>query len=447
MSYVPVLVPEPTVEALTDRAYMAFIDRTVFSAGLHLLVERHRRRPDFPYPDTKFNPNTGQDLPPDRYEVLYTWFLGRGAEACAAHLTILDELDGMEDIREEVRSLLKRFTRALVAAILKVRKRNQGRCPFIVDRTFHASNARGEPITVRADVRGAADLFCAKGLIAAGDEAAAAVGKRMLSEFIQAARDGQYVSDQDNDAPLPPQRQTHAPFMLTLGAIPYLVRQTSSAAELAEHAGLAGDLLGTILSRHYDPLTATFSEFVDEHTKARGRLLDPGHANEFAGLGLQAIAAVRSAFRRRGLALPDEVTKCFAEAERELPRILFRSFDLGYNPAHHGIFKLVDNRTGEPVNDDMPWWSLPETARAAARVALVTASPEEKRRALEIARVCCNDYFTYYINPNNALFPYQTRSGTTGAVVDVPPAIPEGDPLYHANLAFLDMREALAAPR
>jgi hypothetical protein len=52
-------------------------------------------------------------------------------------------------------------------------------------------------------------------------------------------------------------------------------------------------------------------------------------------------------------------------------------------------------------------------------------------------------YFAHYPNRANLLFPFQTRDGATGQVVDIVPAVPEGDPLYHANGAFLDLLDAL----
>ncbi len=56
---------------------------------------------------------------------------------------------------------------------------------------------------------------------------------------------------------------------------------------------------------------------------------------------------------------------------------------------------------------------------------------------------CHNAYFSQYPNCANMLFPFQTISGATGQVVDKAPAVPEGDPLYHTNLALLEMLEVV----
>jgi hypothetical protein len=77
--------------------------------------------------------------------------------------------------------------------------------------------------------------------------------------------------------------------------------------------------------------------------------------------------------------------------------------------------------------------------RAAVRAAAVVNDKTLRGKLLDIARVSSNDYFTHYLNPDNGLFPFQTRSGKTGEVINVAPAIPEGDPLYHTNLSVMDM--------
>jgi hypothetical protein len=77
---------------------------------------------------------------------------------------------------------------------------------------------------------------------------------------------------------------------------------------------------------------------------------------------------------------------------------------------------------------------------------LVTDSPDARAACLAAFAKCHNAYFGHYLNRNLMLFPYQTRSGETGEVLDSPPSIPEGDPLYHSNLCFLDMLQSLGPP-
>ena len=126
-----------------------------------------------------------------------------------------------------------------------------------------------------------------------------------------------------------------------------------------------------------------------------------------------------------------------------MPRLLIKDIELGWNARHPGLFKAVDNRTGVPINDDLPWWNLPEAMRAAVRACELAADDPQRAQLLEIVRKCHNAYFANYPNRDKMLFPYQTISGATGEVIDVVPAVPEGDPLYHTNLALLDMLDVL----
>jgi hypothetical protein len=91
----------------------------------------------------------------------------------------------------------------------------------------------------------------------------------------------------------------------------------------------------------------------------------------------------------------------------------------------------------------MPWWNLPETLRAAVRCLAVCDDEPTRGRLLALFRRCHNAYFENYLNRSLMLFPHQTISGETGKVIDVTPAVPEGDPLYHTNLALLEMLEVL----
>ena len=103
----------------------------------------------------------------------------------------------------------------------------------------------------------------------------------------------------------------------------------------------------------------------------------------------------------------------------------------------------VDTKTGKALNGDMPWWNLPETMRAAAHCIALMNSPEAQQPFIEILQLSSDAYLKNFLNTNNSLFPYQTRCGKTGDVLLVTPAVPEGDPLYHTNLALIDMIDVL----
>lgn len=434
MQYKPLILTKVDWKNLCSSDYWDFIKKVVFEAGVRLLLERHRKRPDFSFPDTKFNPNTGDNLPEESYGVLYPWFFGRGAEACAAHLAILDELSGLADIREEARDLLSAFVKASTDAILNTIERNSGRCPFRVNANFQAIDSAGNIISVDPSVRSPADLFCAKGLLVSKEDEKIMVGKRMFWEFIEIACDSGYRSEYIDE---PLEFLSHVPYMLALGAIRYLIVLDDKNAN--DYANLVASMVTTVLKRHYDAERCAFSEYVSKTTYQRQPYLNPGHAIEFVGLSLQAIEAIE----KTGLQLSTNVKTIFEEAKTVLPIILINSFQSGYNAEHHGIFQAIDVETGAVLDENMPWWNLPETIRAATRAAVVTNDMSLKRKLLNIIMQCHNDYFTHYINPKLMCFPFRTRSGKTGHVVDIMPAVPEGDPLYHSNLSFIDMRDVL----
>jgi len=94
------------------------------------------------------------------------------------------------------------------------------------------------------------------------------------------------------------------------------------------------------------------------------------------------------------------------------------------------------------INSDPPWWNLPETMRAAFFAGLETPDKATSQACFEVFSTCHEAYFAHDPNPALMGFPYQTRDGRTGRVVDKVPAIPEGDPLYHSNLCFLEILAA-----
>ena len=76
--YEPMLLERAGREQLKSAAYRRFILAAGVTPGVRLLLARQRGRPDWPFVDTKFNPNTGRDLGPESYGVVFGWFLGRG---------------------------------------------------------------------------------------------------------------------------------------------------------------------------------------------------------------------------------------------------------------------------------------------------------------------------------------------------------------------------------
>ena len=83
----------------------------------------------------------------------------------------------------------------------------------------------------------------------------------------------------------------------------------------------------------------------------------------------------------------------------------------------------------------MPWWSLPETIRAAAECEVFCNTDQS-----EIIRLCSDALWNKFTVPEQGFFAWQTRS-SDGKPSTAIPAVPDLDPGYHTNLALLDTLE------
>jgi len=92
--YQPLILGDDAAEVIKTKTYRQFILNSTVVPGCRLLLKRSQLYPDWPYVNTKFNPGTGQNLPPDAYKVIYPWFLGRGCEALEEHRRWLTEPTG-----------------------------------------------------------------------------------------------------------------------------------------------------------------------------------------------------------------------------------------------------------------------------------------------------------------------------------------------------------------
>ena len=84
----------------------------------------------------------------------------------------------------------------------------------------------------------------------------------------------------------------------------------------------------------------------------------------------------------------------------------------------------------------MPWWSLPETLRAALGACRVVAA-DRRPRFVEIARKCSNAFLSNFVRPGLHLMAYQTID-SDARPIDVIPATPDADPGYHTGLSIID---------
>jgi len=120
-----------------------------------------------------------------------------------------------------------------------------------------------------------------------------------------------------------------------------------------------------------------------------------------------------------------------------MPALLRHIFGYGFHDPPGGIRKRVDLRTKLPVNTDMPWWSLPETMRAALYTWRIATEEDDRAEALRIFAKCWNAFTRNYVRPDRNLMAIQTLGGD-GQPAQAIPATPDLDPGYHTGLSLID---------
>jgi hypothetical protein len=314
------------------------------------------------------------------------------------------------------------------------------------------------PVTLDASSpHGFSDLFSAKGMYLAGqalgDPAAVSAARAYCMAVHRDIMGRTFRSDQPQPAtgarPWLANAHSHGSYMISLGTAA-LFAEFEPGPQAADF-GLT--LARRILDAHVNlggkwPQLREHDlvEFVDDagrpHADAAGRIIsDPGHSLEFVGLFLKFSRAVR----RYGGATLAQV-EAIAAIERLMPALLARAFTNGYREAVGGICKTVDLLTRRPVDDTMPWWSLPETIRAALAAWRVAESAETRGACLDILAQSHNAFVTHYVRPEIHLMAVKVRDAD-GQVVDLMPSSPDADPGYHTALSLIDAVDLIATAR
>jgi len=369
------------------------------AATLRWMLDRPRRAGGFL--DTCFNPLERRDYThADGYRgphYLHGWIQGRGLEALAEHGQALADHDA--DLSARCRAAATDLHEALAQLIGPAGhaffRYDSARLPLLCVPDAPVRRQVTEP-----DIYTYSDAFAAKGLVAAArwlGDARLPEWEAYLDRVIAAVWDGRFQMDEL--APLSAanaaaQPADYGPRMILLGAAP-LARDSAYAARFIDH----------VLTHHLDADTGLLRDVPGQDA------CNPGHAIEFVGFALAA--------------LPDDADRALVAT---LGRILGASFRAGF--AGPGLALKVSVGTGHALSPYRPWWSLPETIRAAALVWARTRSDA----ALAIWQAADTAFFSHYWlgNPPVAL---QTR--TLQGPVDYVPATPDLDPGYHTGLSLL----------
>lgn len=436
--------------------------RDATSSGMELVVSRFERNTGYPFVDTKLNTRTGEDFAETDdlatdfrgRSAIFGWIQGRGLEALAGHAAFFNA------DAPDLSARCDRMLATVAAQIAAFGAANHGRFVFLSTpdgRPFRCgADGKREFFSARTLAPGFADLFTSKGLVAAGMRLGR-VGWRDqgLATFQAAAKSilaGGFVSDQISFDPknpaLPvPGRQPQGPWLIALGGYALLGEWYPAAPEWIADGST---VLRRMLDRHVVHADAgalrrfDFVEWTDDAGRPwqdQGKVLqDPGHAIEFTGLAARFLLQA-DAQKPPSPAFGELLTTC-----REfLPEIFLAAFTNGFQRKTGGICKSFDLVAHVPVNDDMPWWSLPEAMRAAAL--LLRLAPAHPRRAELVAAAadCARALFGPFRSPIAGLF-LQTRDAR-GQPSPAIPATPDADPGYHTGLCLIDFINACKEPQ
>ena len=412
---------EARIEGLINRSFLQLLTR---ASNL-----------DYPFIDSKFDIVTGRDFGPEdeyfrRRDCIYAWIQGRGLESFAGHASWYRNA-GNDDLARNIAETLRRIATNLESCRLAA----GGRLPF-------AFRPDGSPVWPQEPSAGNfSDLFYSKGLFATGTLLRHVPwqndGEEQFRQVLAAIRNREFRTDQhafDEKNPVShiPGKYPQGPRMIALGGLALFAKARpteafwlDTAAEfiqyILDHHINTGQILGL---QKYD-----FVEALDEQQQpwqdGERLLCDPGHALEFIGLATKCLLIMQEQQRNQSL-----LQRC-----RELfPNLFLHLFRLGFAAAG-GIVKSYDLLARKPTNDDMPWWSLPESMRAAAEL-LVFCPEADAAAILDCYHQAAEAFLGGYLQNNS--FACQTLDAS-GKISSAIPAVPDADPGYHTNLCLLEV--------
>ena len=408
---------------------------TIINSTVDIILKRFEVHPEYGFIDTKFDLMTGNDhfSTEDKAslfrsgKVIYSWIQGRALESLAGHLAA--SYGEKERILPVLRSVCGKMQRA--------GEKNNGRMFFTLDTDGSRIYPDGSPCkeAIAGDAN-YSDLFVSKGLFNAayvlGDKELFAGSVNYFKNTLIAIENHRFVTDQQPFDPANPVtaqegKLLQGPFMIALSGI-------TAAAELTEdewYCDCGVRFIERILDIHmkFDQGRPDFFEAVHPDNSVwveNGKLLcDPGHTLEFLGLAQKFLLYLETLHRKQDEKLLDRCRELF-------PKLLEHTFNIGYSPSARGIIKSFDVISQTPINQDMPWWSLPETIRAAAENEIFCSCDQSR-----IIDLCSAAFWNDFTCKEQGYFAWQTRNkeGKPAAVI---PASPDIDPGYHTNLSLID---------
>lgn len=448
------LSSHPSIQEIADTAETY---RTWFARIAGWMVDRYLANPAYRFLDTKYDVINRCDFPDtDDFRgknAVFGWIQGRGLESLVYHAKSLPELSKSTRIDEVIASLETRLG--------ALRARNGGRLFFLSRPDGSPVFAGGSPPP--PDHASFSDIFGAKGLYAAARYGKDPIATRAAIDYLRWIQscladhrftNGQFTPGKPGNTTAAGSgrsavRRRQGPFMIYLGALALVAESCEPDDSWAVSCGL--DFIERILNHHVAlpdthpelPAYSMWESIDDAGTLCDddGRIVsDPGHSIEFAGLAAKFLRAVESRN-----SLDTSATSRIERIRGHLPGILFRNFANGFRKEPEGITKTIDLATGNPVDSNLPWWSLPETMRSAMEIHRFATGESDRARCRAMFAACHNALVgRYAIAPDSqpgalAVPPLwvQTRSAD-GNTVDVIPSCSDVDPGYHTNMSVLE---------
>lgn len=454
LGYQRILLPEAPVPADTVSLFSDYAAMLV--SVMSLLADRYERHPDYPFIDMKFNLTTGEDFAPDDAlrgpGSIYGWIQGRALEALVDHVLWLKN---HPEIEEKARLIprLEAIMREVLQTLRRMRAQNDGHVFFTMhpDGRPFVLNEKNERVPIERwdpDVYTFSDAFSAKGMYAAarylGEDAIAQEALAYCHAVDDAIWNERFAVEEKAVDPLTgPRPETgirhEAPFMIHLGMAAVMATLNDDPTWLDIGLRTIDHLLEYHVHTGRSPFDLEeydyweFANLDGSPLVQDGTILSsPGHAVEFVGLGLKFTQALK-----RHPARTAEHVRRTSQVESSMPSVLERNFQNGFHPQAGGLYQFVNLITRRPTNPYLPWWTMPESIRAAALAYAAAQTEADRKTAMNVLRLSHNAFATHWVRQELHLTAYQMRSDE-GIPIPVIPATPDADPGYHTGASIID---------
>lgn len=307
-------------------------------------------------------------------------------------------------------------------------------------------NRKKKIIVLSPDEAGYSDIFSVKGLIMAAsilrDKKLEQETKVYYETVLNCIRNNRFRTDQENLNPKNNEvfvegKSSHAPKMIAIGMCTLFYELYHNTQYINDGFDLINDIFSEYVN--YDNKFQSYQkydmpEFINSESAP---YTDEGHVISIPGHIMELVGFVGKFFHaiEKDPKLSEKQKADINKINSMLTSFFIHNFRLGFKMGY-GMYNSVSLDTRKPINSDMPWWSLPETIRAAAYTYRI-ASEDQKKDIMSILADTSNVFLKRYINDKVYCMAYQTLD-EFGSPIHMVPATPDADPGYHTGLSIID---------